>query len=1489
MVRKAYKKILGIALSAALAVTSMPVTALANEAEAPDTDAPVLVQEDESGSSETGAKEDTEKDADETGGTFEDAGSGEQAQDAGDDQKEDQSSGPDGSEGGDCADPSDSKESSDDAESSEVGGLSEEDELSAEDEVLDETGVLEEKEEGQVKEETEVTYNTDISFPEGFEGFVDDEAFVTYDDEEGLLKAPVSGAVNLDISGTFYTLSADKILDQINKIRKEACSEGVYFDGKNLTMDDYHPLKWSAALEHGTRIRAIEAAMVIDHKTLGGGDIRDHAKALMPEGYFFGIGENLAWNNNHDSSGITFGINQFYSEKKEYLKTKTWSGSTGHYCNLINPDYRFVGVGCCMVSGAPYGWNTVAMQLATDPYEAGDLVDTTKDDRTGKLSYSIPVKPAYVKSLSISGDATVPKGAVREYGASAGIKVSNSYGSVSGTHKVSESSRDAVSWSSSDESIFTVTDGNVTGVKGGKATLNAGVGSVSATKDITVTVSLDDIVITKKDDTAELKDLDVDRNETATANIGVTFLPEDTTDAKKVTYKSSNTGIVTVDSAGKLTFKKPGTATITATAKSSNKDVGEGGTITKSLTVNVTAPVTGIKLSKSALTLKYTGKTAPTATLGVSFIPSDTDAEKTVTFTSADESVATVDDNGKVTAVAGGETVITASAYGYTAECKVNVVVPLKTMTVDSETAKLYLPDKQGEIVVSLEPVNTSDKEVTFTSSDPDKVEVVGAEDGKTLTVTAVDGVARATITGASSDSAEATIQITAAKGKFKKNVEVVIAKPTTGISLSLDGRTLSSSDVIDLGVGGSVTPEAVVTPDDAYDTTVVWESSDEGVATVSRDGVVVATGDGEAVISATSYNAKDPVSASFKVKSRMSISSVSLSAGELELYVGDSATLSATVSPEGVTDASGAALPITYSSTNTAVATVSSDGRITAVSEGEAFIGAEVRENAASSNTVAAFCRVRVIRNEAAGDTPYGDDTTDSIWLASGSFDDVMSYTGKAIKQENARIYHGKTLLKEGRDYSLVYKNNVKPGRSTDDNPPQMTVKMKGNYTGSKTYPFTIEEADLSKNLSRASVSVTPGTVPYTDDVPDITVKVKIDGKEVDAGNYEIVRLSAGVGELLLSIVPSAAGSSQGYYSSKDFKVKVKADRSMNDVSMSGVEDVIFTQTAAAAEGGIQLSSLTLTYKGTEALSMGTDYRLTYSGNTKAGTATVTATGIGRYSGSARKTFKIFTNDGTVSGYELEPVYESEVAYVKGGVTPDISLKDADGVFLSPKSDFSVSVLKKSNQAPGTMTCVLTGKGNYKGYKSEEISITVTNGNLSKALLTVQDKAYTTKKNGWKSGVKLADSNGKALQAGKDSDKNFIYSYKGASESEVPAAGTIVYVTVVGKGYYEGSAITGSYRIYEKSISKAVVVVDDKVYTGSRIIPGTANIHVYANSADAKNKENELTPADDYYTIVSYGSNIKSGSGTVTIRGRGIFGGTKVCKFKILKKSFEN
>ena len=156
--------------------------------------------------------------------------------------------------------------------------------------------------------------------------------------------------------------------------------------------------------------------------------------------------------------------------------------------------------------------------------------------------------------------------------------------------------------------------------------------------------------------------------EGGTGTLIATVLPDNATN-KKVTWSSNAPGVATVNSSGKVTAVAPGTATITVTT------VDGGKTATCVVTVTAaTVPVTGVTLSQTQASL-YCNRTPNTLALTARVAP-DNATNKAVNWTSSDSAVATVDQNGVVTAVAPGTAVITATAAdgrGASASCTVTV------------------------------------------------------------------------------------------------------------------------------------------------------------------------------------------------------------------------------------------------------------------------------------------------------------------------------------------------------------------------------------------------------------------------------------------------------------------------------------------------------------------------------------------------------------------------------------------------------------------------------------------------------------------------------------------------------------------------------------------------------------------------------------------------------------------------------------------------
>ena len=221
---------------------------------------------------------------------------------------------------------------------------------------------------------------------------------------------------------------------------------------------------------------------------------------------------------------------------------------------------------------------------------------------------------------------------------------------LTATVNPSDATERTVTWTTSDASIATVSDGVVTAINVGSATITAKAGDKTAICQIIVeTVPVASIALNKT--SVSLK-----AGETVT--LTATVNPSDATD-KTITWNTSDASVATVQS-GVVTAIQVGSAAITA--KSGDK------TATCQITVEVT-PVTSITLNKTSVTLKI----GETSTLTVNVTPSDA-TDKTVIWSSSDESIATVD-NGVIKGIKPGYATITATTRdgSKTSSCIVTV------------------------------------------------------------------------------------------------------------------------------------------------------------------------------------------------------------------------------------------------------------------------------------------------------------------------------------------------------------------------------------------------------------------------------------------------------------------------------------------------------------------------------------------------------------------------------------------------------------------------------------------------------------------------------------------------------------------------------------------------------------------------------------------------------------------------------------------------
>lgn len=199
-------------------------------------------------------------------------------------------------------------------------------------------------------------------------------------------------------------------------------------------------------------------------------------------------------------------------------------------------------------------------------------------------------------------------------------------------------------------------------------------------------------------------------------------------------------------------------------------------------------------------------------------------------WTVGDDSIATVDENGIITGIKGGDTiVVVSSADGkMTAKCPVTVSQPLMAIQMDDIDLQTN-GQSSATVNYTLFPADTTEDNVTLSVDD----DSVARLDGNRIIAVNNGGT-----------------KITATCGIVKTSAKVTIATKVEQITLNKTEGVLT--------VGNSVTVTATVTPDNATNTTVNWTSSDEKVATVDSNGKVTAVAAGNATITATSESDGD-------------------------------------------------------------------------------------------------------------------------------------------------------------------------------------------------------------------------------------------------------------------------------------------------------------------------------------------------------------------------------------------------------------------------------------------------------------------------------------------------------------------------------------------------------------------------------------------------------------------------------------------------------
>ena len=334
---------------------------------------------------------------------------------------------------------------------------------------------------------------------------------------------------------------------------------------------------------------------------------------------------------------------------------------------------------------------------------------------------------------------------------------------------------------------------------------------------------------------------------------------------------------------------------------------------------------------------------------------------------------------------------------------------------------------------------------------------------------------------------------------------------------------------------------------------------------------------------------------------------------------------------------------------------------------------------------------------------------------------------------------------VSEGRDYTVEYVDEDKPGYFKEPGEYQIRITGKGNYKGEMILTQTIREKK-------------PAPDPKPDPIPDPTPD------------------------------PDPEPTP---------KVKTK---SISKVTVTGLQNYVFD--------GLAHDNQKLVVKdGDKVLEKGVHYTLEWKNVIFPGTGKVVITGLkaGGYSGKKTLSFKIAKAD--INDVMVVEVPET-ATYTKGKTIPAVKVyyksPYGDKYLLEDNEYYKISYKNNTKVNDGTgkkvPTVVVTGKKYFKGTIKKTFKITPSS--ITKCKATAKDVKYKKGKGNYKTKIVVTDSNGKKLTAGKDYDaKNMVFTVEGSSTAlsgkENLPVGTRIKVTIKGLGNYASSwVISCSYEI---------------------------------------------------------------------------------------------
>lgn len=486
--------------------------------------------------------------------------------------------------------------------------------------------------------------------------------------------------------------------------------------------------------------------------------------------------------------------------------------------------------------------------------------------------------------------------------------------------------------------------------------------------------------------------------------------------------------------------------------------------------------------------------------------------------------------------------------------------------------------------------------------------------------------------------------------------------------------------------------------------------------------------------------------------------------------------------------------------------------------------------------------------------------------------------YTGKAIKltADELKVYYGTTPLKEGKDYSVSYKNNKAAGTAT------VTITGKGNYNGKDSAVFPIVAKDMTEedviisyqdNMIVTKSAQKPlqkvnyngmklGTKDYKAEYYLLDEKGERTGDALNsvkaAGDYEMV--ITGKGNYTGTVTKAVKLHTEGTYI-KNTTILVNGTAKPYSTRYSG--------TAAEPEVSLKLKDKNKTVVGTDC------YTVSYADNTEIGTAKITITGIPEkgFFGSVTKTFKITGTKLSAAAVVNTENWNAKVPYdVK--TKSAVQAVDASGknlVTLSGKgnykdtvftegTDYTVSYSK--NDKAGQATMIFTGIGKYTGTVTKKFTVSKVAFKPDDAKLTVHAETESSyAKKGSKVEVSVS-YDGVPLTEGKDYKVSYKNNKTVTTDSPAGKTARKPQAVITGAGSFSGS-IVKEFTIKATDLQTLTINAADIAYQNKK---GNYKTVPVITEADGTKLVNNKDVTCSYYLVTENGETELTKNGTAVV-----------------------